>query len=85
MLNTTGMKTQLSPPTPPAATSRYMPAAAVAVEYGIGTRHLKYLRATRRLPFIRAGHRCVLFDRRDLEKFLASRRVEAIGQKSAEG
>ena len=58
---------------------RYLPPPAVADEYGFTVRHLKYLRESRRLPFIRAGHRCVLFDRVDIEKFLASRRVEAVG------
>lgn len=66
-------------PIQPGRSGRYITPATTADEYGLSLRHLKYLRATRRLPYIRAGHRCVLFDRVDIEKFLAARRVEAVG------
>ena len=56
---------------------------AVEAEYNIPERHQKFLRAKRRLPYIRAGHRTCLYDRRDIEAFLDARRVEAIGQPSA--
>jgi hypothetical protein len=66
-------------PNQPGRSGRYISPSTTADEYGLSLRHLKNLRATRRLPFIRVGHRCVLFDRVDIEQFLAARRVEAIG------
>lgn len=72
------MKHALSP-NRPGRSGRYITPPQTAEEYGLSVRHLKYLRASRRLPYIRAGHRCVLFDRVDIEKFLAARRVEAVG------
>ena len=44
-------------------------------------RRQKRLRSCRALPFHRLGHRTVVYTRRDIEKFLASRRVEAFPRK----
>ena len=67
-------------PNQPGRSGRYLSPAQVADEYGLSARHLKWLRSARRLPFIRAGHRSVLFDRLDVERFILAHRVEAIGQ-----
>ena len=64
----------------PVRSCRYITPPQTAAEYGLSERHLKYLRHTRRLTFVKAGHRCVLFNRVDIENFLAARRVEAVGQ-----
>ena len=51
-----------------------------AAQYlGIKPRTLKKWRHERRIPFYRLGHVAVVFDVRDLDAFLARRRVEAIG------
>lgn len=64
-------------PNEPGHSSRYLAPAAVVTEYGLSARQLKFLRNARRLAFIRAGHRSVLFDRQDLDAFFAARRVAA--------
>ena len=73
-----GMKTNTMP-LGSRRSGRYLPSAAVAEEYGLSIRHLKYLRSTRRLSYIRAGHRTVLYDRLDVEQFMRARRVDAVG------
>ena len=52
-----------------------------AAEYlgGIKPRTLKKWRHERRIPYYRLGHVQICFDVRDLDAFLALRRVEAIG------
>ena len=52
-----------------------------AAEYlgGINPRTLKKWRHERRIPYYRLGHVAIVFDVRDLDAFLARRRVEAIG------
>ncbi len=52
-----------------------------ACEYlgGIKPRTLKKWRHERRIPYYRLGHVQICFDVRDLDAFLARRRVEAIG------
>jgi len=51
-----------------------------AAQYlGIKPRTLKKWRHERRIPYYRLGHVAVVFDVRDLDAFLARRRVEAIG------
>ena len=51
-----------------------------AAEYlGIKPRTLKKWRHERRIGYYRLGHVAVVFDVRDLDAFLARRRVEAIG------
>lgn len=51
-----------------------------AAQYlGIKPRTLKKWRHERRIGFYRLGHVAVVFDVRDLDAFLARRRVEAIG------
>lgn len=51
-----------------------------AAEYlGTKPRTLKKWRHERRIPYYRLGHVAVVFDVRDLDAFLARRRVEAIG------
>lgn len=42
-------------------------------------RTLKKWRHERRIPYYRLGHVAIVFDVRDLDAFLARRRVEAIG------
>ncbi len=44
---------------------------------GVNGRELKSLRLAKRLPFYRIGHRTIVFDKADLDAFLASCRVEA--------
>ena len=51
----------------PAAAARYL---------GISPRYLAQLRASGRLPFVRLGRRCVLFERADLDRFLSAHRVD---------
>ena len=41
-------------------------------------RTLKEYRQQRRIPYYRIGHRSVVFDVRDLDAFIAKRRVEAL-------
>ena len=43
---------------------------------GISRRYLSQMTAQGRLPFIRLGPRCVLYDRGDLDAFLAASRVD---------
>lgn len=51
-----------------------------AAEYlGIKPRTLKKWRHERRIPYYRLGHVSCVLDVRDLDAFLARRRVEAIG------
>ena len=52
-----------------------------ACEYlgGVKPRTLKKWRHERRIPYYRLGHVQICFDVRDLDAFLARRRVEAIG------
>ena len=51
-----------------------------AAEYlGIKPRTLKKWRHERRIEYYRLGHVAIVFDVRDLDAFLARRRVEAIG------
>lgn len=40
----------------------------------------KEWRRRRLIPFHRLGHRTVVYARKDIEKFLAARRVDAIGE-----
>ena len=42
-------------------------------------RTLKEYWQQRRIPYYKIGHRTVIFDVRDLDAFIAKRRVEAIG------
>ena len=60
-------------------TARLLSPKAVEEEFGISRRLQGWLRATRQLPYYKVGHRTVLVSRPDLEKYLASRRVNAIG------
>lgn len=64
----------------PGRSARYIVPVEVEAEYAVGLRHQKYLRQTRRWPYIKAGHRTILYDRVEIERYLAARRVEAIGQ-----
>ena len=41
-------------------------------------RTLKEYRQQRRIPYYRIGHRTIVFDVRDLDAFIAKRRVEAL-------
>jgi len=45
----------------------------------LNPRTLKEYRQQRRIPYIKIGHRTVIFDVRDLDAFIAKRRVEALG------
>ena len=54
---------------------------AVEQEYGIGRSLQARLRASRQLPYHKIGHRSVLMARADIEKFLAKRRINAIGER----
>jgi hypothetical protein len=58
---------------------RIITPATVCREYGFSPRLLKDLRRRRRLPFVRAGHRTVLFLRTDVEAYINAHRVAAIG------
>lgn len=54
--------------------------ARQASEYiPMNPRTLKEYRQQRRIPYYRIGHRTVVFDVRDLDAFIAKRRVEALG------
>ena len=59
-----------APPLGPEEAAQYL---------GIKPRTLKKWRHERRIGFYRLGHVAVVFDVRDLDAFLARRRVEAIG------
>lgn len=45
---------------------------------GISPRLLKQYRHERKIPFYRIGYRQIVFDVRDLDAFLARKRVESI-------
>ena len=50
-----------------------------SAEYmGIKPRTLKRYRQERKIPFYALGHSLIVFDRRDLDAFMAARRVEAL-------
>lgn len=63
----------------PPKSLRMTPEEAAQYLGGIKPRTLKKWRHERRIPFYRLGHVAVVFDVRDLDAFLARRRVEAIG------
>jgi excisionase family DNA binding protein len=58
----------------------YMPPRAktgrAAAYLGISRRYLAQITHEGRLPFIRLGARCVIYDRTDLDAFLAANRVD---------
>jgi len=58
---------------------RYLTPCDVELEYALSKRKQKAERAARRLAFIRAGHRTILYDRAEIERYLAARRIEAVG------
>ena len=43
---------------------------------GVSRRYLAQMTAQGRLPFIRLGPRCVLYERTDLDAFLAGARID---------
>ena len=43
---------------------------------GVSRRYLAQMTAQGRLPFIRLGPRCVLYERTDLDAFIAAARVD---------
>ena len=53
--------------------------------HGIGHALQCHLRAARQLPYFKVGHRTVLYARADVEKFLARRRVAAVGDSNMGG
>jgi len=68
-------KTKANPP--PKALRLDVKQAAAYIP--MNPRTLKQYRAERRIPYYRIGHRSIVFDVRDLDAFIAKRRVEAIG------
>lgn len=56
-----------------------MDAQAAADYIPMNPRTLKEYRQQRRIPYYRIGHRTVVFDVRDLDAFIAKRRVESLG------
>ena len=48
-------------------------------EYGVSKRIQEDLRKKRVIRYIKAGHRTILYRRADVEEFLESRTVNAIG------
>ena len=61
-----------------------MKSAAAARYIGISRRFLAHLTKTGSLPSIRLGPRCCLYDRCDLDSFLASYRVAAAADQEQE-
>lgn len=61
---------------PPKSLRMTAPAAAEYIP--MKPRTLKEYREKRRIPYYRIGHRTVIFDVRDLDAFIARRRVEAL-------
>ena len=47
--------------------------------YGLGIRLQAELRNKRFIRYVKAGHRTILYRRADVEKFIDSRTVQAIG------
>lgn len=72
------MKQNITKGALPPMAMRFTPQQAAAYT-GLTPRTLKAYRQERRIPYYAVGHRTVLFDRRDLDAFLAARRVESIG------
>ena len=66
-------------PGAPPQNLRMGPEEAAQYLGGIKPRTLKKWRHERRIPYYRLGHVQICFDVRDLDAFLARRRVEAIG------
>ena len=62
---------------PPKALRMTVPDAAAYIP--MNRRTLKEYWQQRRIPYYKIGHRTVIFDVRDLDAFIAKRRVEAIG------
>ena len=62
---------------PPKALRMTAPEASAYIP--MNPRTLKEYRQQRRIPYYRIGHRTVVFDVRDLDAFIAKRRVESLG------
>lgn len=58
---------------------------AAAEHIGVTPRELKEMRRARKIAFYRLGHRTVSYAVADLDAFLASCRVEAVGEKGGGG
>ncbi len=52
-------------------------------EFGAGKRLQAQWRNQRLIPFMKLGHRSIFYRRADVEKFLESRTMQAIGQEVA--
>ena len=62
---------------PPKALRMTVPEASAYIP--MNRRTLKEYWQQRRIPYYKIGHRTVIFDVRDLDAFIAKRRVEALG------
>lgn len=69
-----------SPPLPPGM--RRLTSAEAAIFLGVSMRVLAELRAMRQIPYFKHGHRTVSYDPADLEIYLTSRRIPAIGERT---
>jgi len=57
---------------------RLIPIAKLSVETEIPVRTLRTLAYSRKIPFLKFGHRTVLFDRAEVERALARFEIPAI-------
>ena len=57
----------------------YLSPKQLAAEFPLDERKQKDLRVRRAIPYHRLGHRTIVYRRSDIERYIKSRRVEAVG------
>lgn len=65
-------------PDTPGSKPRLLSPADVQAEYSLTLAHQRRLRQSRRIPFVRVGHRTVRYERADIEAYLYTHRVAAL-------